>query len=167
MTSYRFQCCGTITGWQTSVHPAAGGHGVYRIIFQVWRPSTPGIDDGCYDTVGQDNYENITPGTGGLVNRTVPQPSELTVQPGDVIGFLVHSTNDDDNGIQFNQNAEMGYTEEQAWYNEEFLMRLSAEKCPFPLGPGQVLSGSIRAAPVLFLDIGMRGGNYVHGYVFS
>ncbi len=158
VTSYQFQCCGTITRWQTYVYPLGPNHrdGVYSIIFQVWRPSTPGADDGCYYMVGQDSYENIVllEGTGGLVNRTVPQPSQLTVQPGDVVGFFVSALGQNDGSIQFNQNAELGFDEEQAWFNEVFLMT-AGDTCPFPIGPGRVLSGSIRAAPVLSLDIGM------------
>ena len=155
VTSYQFQCCGTITAWSTYVSPNRASHrnGVYSITFQVWRPSTPGIDDGCYMMVGEDFYENVilVEETGGLVNRTVPQPSNLIVQPGDVVGFIVSAPNEDENdGIQFNEDD---FREEQAWYNEQELM-VNTNTCPFPTGPRGVLSGSIRAAPVLSLDIG-------------
>ena len=101
-------------------------------------------------------YENIVllESTRGLVNRTVPQPNNLTVQPGDVVGFFVTaSTGGRNEGIQFNEDDEQGFDKEQAWYNEQFLM-ISTPACPFPVGSGRVLTGSIRAAPVLSLDIG-------------
>ncbi len=88
------------------------------------------------------------------MNRTVPRSTNLTVQPGDVLGFFAFAPErDEEDGIQFNQNSDAGYDEEQAWYNEVFL-RLSSLTCPFPIGPGQILSGSIRSAPVFSLDIG-------------
>ena len=105
-------------------------------------------------------YENIVllESTRGLVNRTVPQPSSLTVQPGDVVGFFVTaSTGRGNEGIEFSEDDDQGFDEEQAWYNEQFLM-ISTPSCPFPVGPGRVLTGSIRAAPVLSLDI----GNYLN-----
>ena len=159
VTSYQFQCHGNITAWRTYVSPSGESHrdGAYVITFQVWRPSNSAAVDGCYSLVGQDVYRNITllEATGGLVNRTVPQPSDLTVQPGDVIGFHVFSDRgDNDAGIQFSENEEMGFTEEQAWYNEDVLMLFGSEVCPFPVGQDRVLTGSIRAAPVLSIDIG-------------
>ena len=107
---------------------------------------------------GEDFYKNIVllEETRGLVNRTVPQSTNLTVQPGDVIGFFTFAegmAEGDEDGIQFNQNSEEGYDEEQAWYNEVFLM-VGSRNCPFPIGPRQILTGSIHAAPVFSLDIG-------------
>ena len=155
VTSYQFQCYGTITAWRTYVHPSGSDHrdGVYTITFQVWRPTE---EVGCHSLVGEDLYENIVllESTGGLVNRTVPQPSNLSVQPGDVVGFfLVSSPGGENDGIQFSGTDEQGYDEEQAWYNKDFLT-FSTPSCPFPVGPGRVLTASIHAAPVLSLDIG-------------
>ena len=157
VTSYQFQCCGTITAWRTFVDPSGGSHrnGVYSINFQVWRPSTPGVDDGCYIMAGEDTYENIIllEETRGLVNRTVPQSANLTVQPGDVIGFFAYAPDsDDEDGIQFIRDNEEEYDEVQAWYNEMFL-QIGSENCPISIGSDQILSGSIRAAPLFFLDI--------------
>ena len=171
VTSYQFQCCGTITAWRTYVSHSGLPHqnGVYSISFQVWRPTTPElVDNGCYIMAGEDRYEKIIlpEQPRGLVNRTVPEPSPLNVQPGDVLGFFLTSTMEVTDGIHFNDDEESGFTDEQVWYNTGSLAVNSAA-CPFPTGPDGVLSGSIRAAPVLSLNIGKCSGNPQIGYSSS
>ena len=94
ISSYVFECCGSITAWQTYFEPADDSR-IYSISFQVWRPSP--LDNECYSLVGENIFTIISI---GLVSET-PEPSDiLTVQPGDVVGCVMS------NESEYNSNSE-------------------------------------------------------------
>ena len=160
VTSYKFQCCGDITAWQTYVQPSGGNHrdGVYSIFFQVWRPS-PSVDsDGCYNMVGEDRYADIQliQGQDGLVNRTLNSSSFISVQPGDVLGYFTILDNDEDGGIQHDPE----FSTESVWYHtntEQSPLISRGMSCPFPVGEDadtRVLTTFSSFGPVFSVDIG-------------
>ena len=100
------------------MEPGGSGHdGDYIIVFQVWRPS-PSVElDGCYSLVESDAYTNIPLEGGGLVTRDVPSSTVMSVQPGDVVGYFISSTQGEgrDEGIQLERrDAENG---ERVWHH--------------------------------------------------
>ena len=108
VTSYQFQCCGSVTRWQTYVYPARNNY--YNIMFQVWRPGTTVETAMSYSLVGQDVYNNILlTGNGALVNRTLPTPTVISVQPGDLVGFYMTNVEGTQvhHGVQLDQNNHM------------------------------------------------------------
>ena len=147
--SYRFQCHGQITRWQTYVAPSGPlyQNGVYSIILQVWRPTW----DGCYMQEAYDSYENIilNSSEGDLVNRTVNLSSTaLSVQPGDVLGYYVETRGGRlEEGILL-ERRENG-AGENVWYHNGPL-KYSPLQCPFPAW----ITRNFRAAPVFTIDIG-------------
>ena len=156
VTSYLFQCCGDITAWQTYVEPSGARHqdGAYTIHFQVWRPS-PTVDSdgaGCYSLVGENRFTNIT-----LINRAVsetPEPTNIiSVQPGDVVGYYVLSSQErDDDGIQMDSDDDSI----NLYYNEDNggnPISLGPDSCQVRAGDGGLLTGSTSAAPQLRIDI--------------
>ena len=155
VTSYQFQCCGDITAWQAHVEDSGGDHqnGAYTIHFQVLRPSlTVGSDGaGCYSLVGENRFPNIT-----LLNRVVsetPEPTNIiSVQPGDVVGYYVLSSIDDDDGIQMDS----GDDSINIYYNEDNggnPISLGPDSCQVSAGDGGLLTSSTSAAPQLSIDI--------------
>ena len=162
VTSHEFQCCGNITGWQTYVSPAGSlerVNRVYSILFQVWRSVSGGVaGDGCYTVTGDDRYDDIelSPETGGLVNRTLEPADYLTVQPGDVVGyFMSHSAGDNrEAGILLERRDTQ---EVAAWYTtntNDNPIRTGPPDCPYTVGPGKLLSSSTTSAPILNVQIG-------------
>ena len=151
VTSYRFQCSGNVTRWQTYVYPPYL-NGFYSITFQVWRPAADVATTGCYSLVGQDLYRNIV-NAYGLVDRTVPSSTIISVQPGDVVGYFVSRN---DNAIYYEgiilTNEDAG---EQVWYSDANPRSLGGV-CPFPVGniEGAVLIYSTNKAPAFPIDIG-------------
>jgi len=160
ITSYQFQRCGNITGWQTYVHPYSETYrkGAYSIVFQIWRPAL-GVDrDGCYSMEGEDRYEDIElyEETGGLVNRTLEPADYLRVQPGDVVGYYMsHSAGDNrEAGILLERRDTQ---EVAAWYTtntNDNPIRTGPPDCPYTVGPGKLLSSSTTSAPILNVQIG-------------
>ena len=155
VTSYQFQCCGDITAWQTYVERSGGTHtnGAYTIHFQVWRPSpTVGSDGaGCYSLVGENRFTSIT-----LINRAVsetPEPTNIiSVQPGDVVGYYVLSSERDDDGIQMDS----GDDSINIYYNEDNggnPISLGPDSCQVRVGDGGLLTESTSAAPQLSIDV--------------
>ena len=137
ITSYRFNCCGTIESWEAAVHPDGGGHrdGGHTIHFQVWRPSPTVEIDGCYSLVGENRFTSITLNTDDLVSET-PEPSNIiSVRPGDVVGYYtITNGNNPDEGIQLNDDDVL-FSTETVWYHtgtDEALM-FRGEMCPFPV----------------------------------
>ena len=158
VTSYQFQCCGDITAWQTYVEPGGARHqdGAYTIHFQVWRPSpTVGSHGaGCYSLVGENRFISIT-----LINRAVsetPEPTNIiSVQPGDVVGYYVLSSEEDvryGDGIQMNSDDDSI----NIYYNEDNggnPISLGPDSCQVRGGDGGLLTSSTSAAPQLSIDI--------------
>ena len=159
VTSYKFQCCGNITAWQTYVEPAGNNHRdrVYTINFQVWRPSPTVDSDGCYGIVEEDIYANIKliEGENGLVNRTLAPSSFISVQPGDVVGYFTSLDDNKDGGIQHDPEFNM----ESVWYHthtddDPLVSRGDSQLCLFPVGEDAVLRTFSSFGPIFSVDIG-------------
>ena len=110
ITSYRFDCCGVITGWGTFT---SLNNSYYSISFQVWRPSSPSI--GCYYLIGVNNStQNTDPAIKGLISVSVQLSKRIRVQPGDVVGFNFTSDKKQKDGILF--SIDESYGEESVWF---------------------------------------------------
>ena len=153
VTSYQFHCCGEIFRWGARVQPGGGMYqdGVYTVHFQVWRPSPTscgGSGDGnCYSLVGENRFPGVTLGDASLVSET-PQPTNvISVTPGDVLGYFVSSTrNQDNDGIQLDPD----FTNDVVYY-ADFDAPITMGTAS--VGPGGVLSLSTSLAPVLSVGI--------------
>ena len=110
--AYSFTCRGQIVQWGACVDPHNENYDIY---FQVWRPMG---DSGCYSPVGSNFVNNGDPGSVHNVRRCVvldvPENEQITVEPGDVVGF--HSTyaddDDDGGGVELDEGAD-----HVVWYN--------------------------------------------------
>ncbi len=123
--SYKFNCYGQITEWRAFVEGSGGGHfgdQPYSITFQVWRPSSP--PDGQYTIVGFNDFlpisladPDVDNGVNqGIVTGMVPLENErIEVQPGDVVGFYLESSRNNDDGIQF--SGDNSYNGETVWFD--------------------------------------------------
>ena len=134
-----------ITEWAAHVLRSGGAHsnGVYSISFQVWRPNSPSPVDvnGCYTMTGSNHFPNIVLDSDRAVRETPLASERIHVQPGDVIGFYLTTSRDDDNGIEFAED----YTEESVWYASDVIG--GNPSCQFPVGNGRTLSSSTNLAP--------------------
>ena len=152
VTSYQFQCCGNVTRWQTYVRPGGGAHqGVYTISFQVWRDSKAG----CYQLMGQDDYDDIPLGAGGLVDRALQPEQYIAVQPGDVLGYYMSNDNrenNDEEGIELITDGN-----EVLWYFtntlEDFFL-IGPPQCLVMVGINGTLPNFSNSAPVFNVEIG-------------
>ena len=152
VTSYTFMCCGRIQLWQTYVDPGGDEDGEYDITFQVWRPNANTESDGCYSLVGDNEFLDIDLGRGGLVceaPRTAQE--EISVQPGDVVGFQGFHRRGGNRGIQISTE----YTDESVWH----AVNPSATgnpQCMYPVGTGngRVLQSFNNNAPILSVTVG-------------
>ncbi len=162
ITSYQFDCCGVVTKWRAFVEGSGGAHfreQPYTISFQVWRPNSPSpVDtDGCYTMQGNNYFSPISLADDGSDDRGIvtgiPLESErIEVQPGDVVGFYLESSreNDDDDGIQFarGQDNESEYDSESVWYATGDVTS-GGQTCLFPVGTGRTLSSFTSLAPLI------------------
>lgn len=73
----------------------------YSITFQVWRPSEDPPVNTCYSQVGNNTFNRITLGEGGLVCESPRVGEEIAVRPGDVVGFYGVHKKGGTRGIQF------------------------------------------------------------------
>ena len=145
-TSYRFQCCGSVTRWQTYVYPALSNY--FNIMFQVWRPGTTVETAMSYSLVGQDVYNNIQlTNNGALVDRTVPSSTVISVQPGDVIGLYTTNVAGTlvGHGVKLDQNNYM---------QTIYYARANSSIDFIKLEEGSVWQRDNRNAPVISVDIG-------------
>ena len=153
VTSYQFHCCGEILEWGARMQPGGPKHrdGVYTVHFQVWRPSptsSGGSGDGnCYSLVGENRFPGVTLGDDRLLSET-PQPTNvISVRPGDVLGYFVSSTDDNDNqGIQLDPD----FTNDVIYY-ADFDAPITMGTAL--VGPGGVLSLSTSIAPVVSVSM--------------
>ena len=135
---------------------SGGDHqnGAYTIHFQVWRPSpTVGSDGaGCYSLVGENRFTSITFSNRGPISET-PEPTNIiSVQPGDVVGYYVLSSIDDEDGIQLDSADDSI----NIYYNEDNggnPISLGPDSCQVRAGDGGLLTSSTSAAPQLSIDI--------------
>ena len=161
ITSYKFRCCGNITSWQTYVEPGGNVHqGAYDITFQVWRPSSTVQENGCYSMVGENRYTRISLND-GLVSVT-PEPSNiLSVQTGDVVGYLAVSRKGMNDGIQLDDiddgddDEDDNQSVDTVWYDtvtESNLLKAGVHNC-VGTETGRILRSSTNAAPVLSVSV--------------
>ncbi len=154
ITSYQFDCCGVVTEWRALVEGSGGAHfreQPYTISFQVWRPNSPSpVDtDGCYTMQGTNHFSPI-PLADRIVTGVPLESERIEVQPGDVVGFYLESSRENDDGIQFagEQDDESEYDSESVWYATGTVTG-SGLTCPLPVGPGRTLSSSTNLAPLI------------------
>ena len=152
--TYRFNCCGNITGWGADVHPGGGDVMSYILDFQVWRPS-PTVNNstgtGCYSLVGNNRFTSVSLYSG--LARVIPSPQHyIQFQPGDVLGFHVEGGGTDNHGVLVRRDNDR----EVVWHasidsNEAALLR---EGCPYPwpAGNSELDITLIRAAPVISIN---------------
>ena len=161
ITSYQFNCSGVITEWRALVEGSGGGHfgeQPYTISFQVWRPNSPSpVDtDGCYNLTGFNHFSPIPlahPGTAdrGIVTGVPLESERIEVQPGDVVGFYLLSSRNDDDGIQFAgvDDNTTPYTTETVWFATGSLTPNSDAACMYPVGTSGLLNASTNLAPLI------------------
>jgi len=142
--TYKFQCCGVVTGWRAYLQPGGGGHtNAYNISFQVWRPLEQ-----------SPNYYNLVqqtvavPSLSRTGEATVPASPNITVQPEDVVGFYVQLMRNGDGGIQLETNQ---HGDHSVWYNMNFPTQGYSQ--PVQIGMGTNFS-KLGAAPVLLVNVG-------------
>ena len=143
--AYRFTCRGQIVQWGACVDPHDQNYDIY---FQVWRPTGA---SGCYSLVGSNFVDNGNPGSVHNVRRCVvldvPENEQITVEPGDVVGF--HSTyavESDGGGVELDEGAD-----HVVWYSSQN----SPDTNPVCTGvSGDLSSQRNSGAPVITAMIG-------------
>ena len=107
---------------------------------------------GNYSLVGENRFTSITFSNHGPISET-PEPTNIiSVQRGDVVGYYVLSSIDDDDGIQMNS----GDDSINIYYNEDNggnPISLEPDSCQVSVGPSGLLTSSTSAAPQLSIDI--------------
>ncbi len=123
----------------------------YTMSFQVWRPNSPSpVDtDGCYTMQGTNHFPAITlgdPDTNerGIVTGVPLESERIEVQPGDVVGFYLESSREDDDGILFAEEQDG----ESVWFATGDVTG-SGLTCLFPVGRGRTLSSFTNLAPLI------------------
>ena len=167
--SYTFDCnqmCGNITEWGVDVRPQGGNHqpdsGMpYTLNLQVWRPS-PTVDDstgtGCYSLVGNNRFTSIPLSDG--VAQVTPSPQDyIMFRPGDVLGFYVEETRDDDedDGVVV-LTRPSSFTSELVWYASIAPTMATSQNgdCPYSVGSNGVLNTVTTGAPVISISTGSK-----------
>ena len=160
--------CGNITEWGADLWPGGGGHDMeYTIDFQVWRPS-PTVDDstgtGCYSLVGNNRFTSI-PLSGGVAQVTPSPQDYIMFRPGDVLGFYVEETRDDDedDGVVV-LTRPSSFTSELVWYASIAPTMATSQNgdCPYSVGSNGVLNTLTRAAPVISISISTKLNNSMY-----
>ena len=143
--AYTFSCHGNVTQWGACVEREGGGER-YTIIFSVYRPSGPALPN-CYSLVGSNVLADAAP-TDSCVTLDVPV-DQVSVQPGDVVGVIPMSNNDD-NGIEI----DISVTKITTWYfpiNKFVIGNIGP--CQYRLSDGN-LPFSTSVAPVITAVVG-------------
>ena len=150
--AYNFYCYGNVTQWGAYVEEPGGGER-YTIDFNVFRPSG---SPNCYSLIGTNRLMNARPIGGGpgsplrgSVVLNVPVVDRISVQPGDVVGVLPMS-NDDDNGIEIDDDI----TTVTVWYAPADMLGSGAPTCAYQVSAGGNLPSSITSAPVITAVVG-------------
>ena len=94
-----------------------GDNRLYTLDLQVWRPSPTTVDDstgsGQYILVGNNRFTSISL-SGGVAQVTPSPRDQIQFQSGDVLGFFVEESRNDDRGVNVVTTAE--FTSETVWY---------------------------------------------------
>ena len=134
----------------------------YTISFQVWRPNSPSpVDtDGCYTMQGTNHFSPIPladPDTAdrGIVTGVPLESERIEVQPGDLVGFYLESSRNDDDGIQFPEDRgnPSPYTDETVWFATGSLTPRPEATCMYPVGSSGLLSFSTNLAPLVTVTV--------------
>ena len=131
ITSYRFNCCGVVTGWRAFVEKSRHNtSGIHSISFQVWRPNTN--VSGCYYLVDDNSFltnsQDFDEATRGLISASPSLSERIEVQPGDVVGFNYMSRQSGKDGILFSDND--SYREESVWFETGQGVETNQTICP-------------------------------------
>ena len=156
ITSYWFDCCGVVTEWRAFVERSGDNRrNAYTISFQVWRPNSPSpVDtDGCYTMQGTNHFPSIPladrdTDDRGIVTGIPLESERVEVQPGDVVGFYLESSDNGDDGIQFARDMSP-YTDERVWFATDSLTPRPEATCMYPVGTSGLLSSSTNLAPLI------------------
>ena len=147
--SYQFHCCGKVGGWRAYVQPGGKNHddeGVYNITFQIWRPT----GGNSYVKIGENSFPGVQliVDSGGEVREEVQSSSEqLQFQPGDVLGYYLSDSRNNDGGIQFDRS----FTQEELWYatgNSKL-----QNSCRLDIGTGGNLNLSTTLGPIIEVSL--------------
>ena len=155
VTSYQFHCCGNITNWQAYVILGRRLRS-YNVRFSVWRPTTL-TEEACYNLVGEDNLTRNTWLSGDDVYNVTTLSRGITVQPGDVVGFIVNSNRSSD-GVLLDRRS----SSESVWYHPgrvpAWPLQGRPASCQVSVEAGGILRSFTAAAPVLSIALGNSQG---------
>ena len=143
--SYEFHCCGKVEGWAAFVEPGGRHHDeVYTIRFQIWRPT--GSDS--LVKIGENEFQLVILERDSEIIETPPPNKQLQFQRGDVIGYYLEQTGDNNGGIQFDQS----FTQEELWYKtgNSDLQNMNS----LNVGIGGDLMSSTNLGPIISVSIG-------------
>ncbi len=82
----------------------------------------------------------------GIVTGVPPESERIEVQPGDVVGFYLESSMNDDDGIRFDRD---NYNEETVWFVTDTASIVSPMPATLSVGPSGLLSVSTNLAPLI------------------
>ncbi len=143
--SYEFHCCGRVGGWAAYVQPGGGGHTteVYSINFQIWRPM--GVN--TFVKIGENSFPSLTLADNSLIEETPASSDQINFQPGDVVGYYLEDSRDQNGGVQFDS----GFTSEELWYatGSPDLQN----ECLLEVGTAGDLSMSINLGPIISISL--------------
>ena len=139
---YQFSCHGKVTRWGI----ATERQGKHSIGLQVWR-ATSRYGSYVYSLVGMNKFDVQPSKIQGLYYITPPAMDQITVQPGDMIGFYLQNnvTIEDDFTIQYKPHAnnvtlQFVMTDEPLTIIEETTLSIQM----------------LKTAPIITVDIGMN-----------
>ncbi len=107
VTSYQFQCCGTVTMWRAYIGPENQD----TVQFQVWRT----LDGGCYNNVGTNQFEGIQL-SDNMILANVTTENQIEVMPGDVIGYTLQREDNLESEFGILLSNKDSYQNESMWY---------------------------------------------------
>ena len=144
VTSYEFQCCGTIKEWGAGI--SSGVFDEFDIKFQVWRPS-PTVDrGGCYSLVGENEVTSTRAFPAGIIEQTPSVAQRIVVQPGDVVGFRMEGENlSNDAGVLL-ESSDLRQT---VWYGD---VEVGPSNCPYTVDSSRRKSVNLR--PLIRISLG-------------
>ena len=155
---YSFTCYGNVTQWGAWVE--RGGRGEeYTLDFQVWRRSEGGQGTtGCYELVDNNLFLMVNPDRGEIV-VPVAVEDQIQVRPGDVVGFVVVESNQEDNGVELQDTDDdppEGRVAVTAWHGPMPTSAIVPGSCRIRVGNvvGYELRSSTSAAPIITVVVG-------------
>ena len=149
MPSYVFSCYGNITQWEACGRSLRfSSRRDEYLAFYVFRPSNDPSLPNCYSLVGTNTFQDVN--NGDCVSLHVQQDSQVSVRPGDVVGFLSLSDSSSYNRIY----ADTNLLTVRIWYAHESTFTITNGVCPYQIARGGDLRSSIIAAPVITAVVG-------------